>query len=339
MSDIERCNIAIIGAGPSGLGTGETAGSEGFSATLVEAEQHYGGQARDSSLVENVPGIVAITGEALAANMQAQNKGFGVSFRGGTRVVSIRPEGKDGLVVLDYNQDEIVRADTVVLSTGVEYRRHQAEGLEGLLGQGIVYGPPNQKERFNNQNIFIGGGGNSAGQLARHLAENCEGCTVNLLIRGEEIRKGMSEYLASRIEQTPGITVHTKTKLERVEGTNHLEKVFLDVNGTKIEMDADEMFLMIGADPRTRWLGSLVERSQHGFIRTGRALSDEARERFLAECGEQPQDFETATPGIFAVGDVRDGSIKRIATSSAEGVGVITQIRAHLQTQGRDHRG
>ncbi len=215
----------------------------------------------------------------------------------------------------------------------MQYRRlDPSTEVDGLLGRGVEYGSPSVTDDFKDKELFVVGAGNSAGQAARYLAENCEGCNVHMLVRGSSIQKSMSPYLIEQIEGLENLNVHTGTEVSRVDGNGHLESISLIKNGEPAEeVDAHELYLLIGANPRVNWLRELVELDDHDFIYTGRTLSNEGREEFADSTGRQPYAYETSQPGVFAVGDIRSGSTKRVGSAGGQGIVVVGQVRDYLE--------
>jgi thioredoxin reductase (NADPH) len=324
-------DLAIIGAGPAGLSAGLTAGSEGLDTLVLEANGKFGGQASQSTLIENYGGFPdGVVGEELMAGYVGANRKFGVTLRGLTRVTGIE-QADEGMVVRDDGGMPFY-AGAVILSPGVQYRRLEADNVDTFLGSGVSYVSPTVRDSYINQEIYIAGAGNSAGQAASHLAKSCEGCGIHILVRGGSIEKGMSPYLTERLKNMPNVTIHTNTEVERVDGERRLKSITLrnkEADTTTV-MPADELFILIGANPKTQWLQGLVELDTKGFIPTGGALSDEAREQFVAACGRQPQAYETSQPGLFAVGDIRHKSTKRVASAHGQGAVVIGQVKDYL---------
>ena len=334
MAANELYDLAIVGSGPAGLSASFTAGSEGLSAIVLEARDRYGGQARQSTLIENFGGFPeGVIGEDLMARFVLMSTKFGVTLKGLTRVVDVEKpaDAAEPMKVIDDEGLEF-SARAVLLSPGVQYRRLQGTNVDDFLDMGVSYGSPTVRDSYTNKKLMIVGGGNNAGQAASYLANNCDGCEVHLLVRGPSISKSMSPYLVTRLEAMKNVTIHTETEVARVDGNGRLEEATLRSkrDGTQTVVPADELFLLIGANPKTNWLRGKIELDKHGFIPTGGALSEEARAEFAEAYGRQPQAYETSVPGLFAVGDIRSGSTKRVASAHGQGAVVIGQIKEYI---------
>jgi thioredoxin reductase (NADPH) len=311
-------DLVVVGAGPAGLAAAVYAASEGLDVLVVEASA-FGGQAGSSSKIENYLGFpTGISGAALAgrAFMQAQKFGANINvaieaqrLRCGRRPYSI--ELSDGRAVL---------ASTVIIATGAKYREPEIENLRRFIGAGIYYAATHMEAKLcQGEDIVVIGGGNSAGQAAVFLAGTCR--HVHMLVRAAGLADSMSRYLVRRIEESPKITLHTRTQIVAVEGNGSLERVaWRHAADGDVETQAlAHVFLMTGAVPNTRWLEGCIALDDKKFVRTGSSLGSDD----LAAAGwapaRAPYLLETSVPGVFAVGDVRAGSVKRIASAVGEG--------------------
>lgn len=304
-------DLLIIGAGPAGLSAAVNAASEGLRTVVCEASHRFGGQAGTSSLIENYLGFPeGISGDALTAAAMQQALKFGTEFRAPFRVQSVQRTSACWVVKSD--EGERLRARAVLVATGVSYRRLEVPGLTPLIGMGVSYGSPSLSENYENKTIVVVGGANSAGQAAVHLAQ-CAGCTVIMLVRST-LAKGMSQYLIDKIRGLDNILVLEGAQITRVEGPGKLERVHISRRGQELNapLECDRVFIMIGAEAKTRWLGTSVLRDEHGFIETGAAVM-------------QPLQYH-AGEGLFAVGDVRAGSTKRVANAVGEGAAAVSEV-------------
>jgi thioredoxin reductase (NADPH) len=317
-------DVAVIGAGPSGLAAAVYASSEGLRTVVIERES-IGGQAGASSRIRNYLGFQrGITGADLAQRAQQQAWVFGTTFLQMCDTLAIRTDG-DRLYVTTTNCTEIPTG-AVVLAMGVNYQRLGIPALEALTGVGVFYGSsPSEAERFTGREVFVVGGGNSAGQAAVHLARHAG--QVTILVRRTTLAETMSRYLIDEIEGQGNITVRYQTQIVDGSGDGHLESLTLldSASGQTESVPADAVFVLIGARPHTDWLPPEVERDRYGFVITGAANPTWTLDR-------PPFMFESSMPGVFAVGDVRSGSVKRVASAAGEGSVAIQQVHQYLQT-------
>lgn len=328
------CNfdLVIVGAGPGGLAAAVYAASEGLDALVVERE-NIGGQAGSSSMIRNYLGFSkGVTGAELAQRAYQQAWIFGAQFLFMRGVTGMRC-GEDGHV-LTVPEGPDLCCTAVVLSMGVTYRRLGIERLEALVGSGIFYGAaPSEAKQFPGGEVFVVGAGNSAGQAALNLSRYAG--RVTICVRGDSLAKSMSRYLIGEIEAATNVDVLTQTQVVDGWGDGKLERLVLrDGEGSDREVDADALFVLIGAVPHTDWLPPEVARDAHGFVVTGADLSHDG---VLGDwpIARAPYQFETSVPGVFAVGDVRSRSVKRVASAVGEGSAVVQQIHRHLETRSR----
>jgi thioredoxin reductase (NADPH) len=335
--NLERMDfdLVIVGAGPAGLSAAVYGASEGFS-TLVLDEGGLGGQATSSSLIRNYLGFPrGVSGRRLAQQAYDQAWVFGANFAFMQRVTGLGRE-HDGLFVSLGNGGR-VRARAVLLATGASYRRLGVAALEALNGAGVFYGgPASEAPAMTGQDVYVLGGANSAGQAALDLARYAR--RVTLVVRAQSLGAGMSHYLVRQVEATPKLQVRLHTEIVGGGGNGWLEHLVLRdrAAGSEEPVDADGLFLMIGARPHTEWLPPEVDRDAPGFVLTGTDLRDDdawplERSPFL---------LETSMPGVFAAGDARHGSIKRVASAVGEGSVAIQLLHRlfaadRLQPRGR----
>jgi thioredoxin reductase (NADPH) len=328
--DEREFDVVVVGAGPAGLAAAVYASSEGFSTLVVERES-IGGQAGASSLIRNYLGFSrGISGAELTQRGYQQAWVFGAHFVLMRDIDRIVPEGRHFAVHV--SGVGTVRAKSVIVSTGVSYRRLGVESLEELTGKGVYYGANvTAAHALTGLHAVVVGGGNSAGQAALHLARYCERVTV--VVRSESLTSTMSAYLVGAIDADPRVEVRTTSEVTAGEGDGRLERVVLrnQLTSDTETLRADGMFVMIGAEPRTDWLPVSVERDKHGFVLTG---ADAAGHGWAIE--RKPHPYETTVPGLFAVGDVRCGSVKRVASAVGEGSVVVSQLHQYFATVTHD---
>ncbi|MBB6628760.1 FAD-dependent oxidoreductase [Nocardioides sp. KIGAM211] len=320
-------DVAVVGGGPAGLATAVYAASEGLSTVVLEAEA-VGGQAGTSSMIRNYLGFPrGISGMRLAQRARNQALRFGTQFFTGLLVEDLRP-GRDGEPHVVCTDGGEVRARSVVIASGVAYRKLRVEPVEELVGLGVYYGAAMTAAReMEDQDVYVVGGGNSAGQAAVHLARFAR--SVTILVRRPDLAETMSSYLLGEIEYNPRIQVRTCTTVVDGGGDGHLQWLgLLDVEtGEQTRVPAYGLFLLLGADPNCDWLPDSVARDERGFVLTGR---DVPRHRWTDEL--PPPNLATTVPGIFAAGDIRAGSMKRVAAASGEGASVVPLVHTWLGT-------
>ena len=307
-------DLVIVGAGPAGLSAAVYGASEGFS-TLVVDEGGLGGQATSSSLIRNYLGFPrGVSGRRLAQRAHEQAWFFGAHFVFMQRVTGLQRE-RDGLSVT-LSEGGRVRTRAALLATGATYRRLGLPALEALNGAGVYYGgPTSEAPTVAGQDVYVLGGANSAGQAALYLAQYAR--RVTLVVRAQSLHAGMSHYLVRQVEATPKLDVRLGTEIVGGGGDGWLKHLVLRdrADGSEETVDADGLFLMIGARPNTDWLPPEVERDDRGFVLTGTDLGDD-RDGALPR---SPLLLETSMPRVFAAGDARHGSVKRVASAVGEG--------------------
>jgi thioredoxin reductase (NADPH) len=327
-------DLVIVGAGPAGLSAAVYGASEGFSTLVVDAGG-LGGQATSSSLIRNYLGFPrGVSGRRLAQQAYEQAWVFGASFAFMQTATGLRRERDELFVTL--SDCGGVRAPAVLLATGARYRRLGIAALEALNGAGVFYGgPTSEAPAMADRDVYVLGGANSAGQAALHLARYAR--RVTLVARAPSLDAGMSHYLVRQVEATPKLQVRLGTEIVGGGGDGWLEQLVLRdrADGSEETVDADGLFLMIGARPHTEWLPAEVDRDTQGFVLTGTDLrGDDAwpldRSPFL---------LETSMPGLFAAGDVRHGSVKRVASAVGEGSVAIQLLHRMFVADGLHPRG
>lgn len=319
--DLDICSrrtydLVIVGGGPAGVAAAVYAGSEGIEALVVE-DTAVGGQAGTSSRIENYMGFpTGISGTDLTWRGQVQAMKFGTRFVMPRRVeaMSLR---EDGAYCLTLDDADELCARSVLVATGVQYRRLPLDHLEELEGAGIFYSATEMEARFcSKTEAVVIGGGNSAGQAAMYLSRAAS--HVHLVVRSGSLAASMSSYLSQRLEADPRVTIHYHSEVTALHGESWLEALTLKTKDTERRIDTRALFIMIGAAPNTEWLSGLAETDAKGFVLTG------------AKAG-QADDYATTAPGIFAVGDVRAGSVKRVASAVGEGSVVVSRIWQYLE--------
>jgi thioredoxin reductase (NADPH) len=325
-----RYDVTVIGAGPAGLAAAVYGASEGLSTVVLEPEA-IGGQAGTSSLIRNYLGFPSgVSGGDLAVRAYTQAWSFGAEYVYGSPARGLRPEGSELVVTLaDGNE---VRSGAVVVATGMAYRRLGIPALDELTGAGVFYGAAaSEAKALKDRAVFVVGGANSAGQAAIHLARYA--AQVTLLVRGRTLSDRMSEYLIRAIESAPNIAVRHRVAVTGGAGAGRLERLTLtDVeSGAAETVDAVALFVLIGAEPRTQWLPRAVQRDQSGFVLTGPDLLEDGPAPQNWPLRRLPMFLESSLPGVFAVGDVRHGSVKRVASAVGEGSIAIHLVHEHLR--------
>jgi thioredoxin reductase (NADPH) len=322
-------DVIVVGAGPAGLAAGVYGASEGLDVLVLETGTP-GGQAGSSSKIENYLGFpTGISGLALAARALIQAQKFGAEIRTAYSALHLNCDQRP--YAIEFANGHAVRAHTVVIATGADYRQIAIENASRFLGVGIYYAATStEARRCESREVIVVGGGNSAGQAAVYLSGSCK--HVNLLVRGNGLADSMSQYLIRRIQEIPTIRLRVQTEITALEGVDQLERVtWKSGPGNVAEThEIGHVFLMTGALPCTPWLNPCIALNDKGFVRTGPDLRDEdlSNDRWIG--ARRPQFFETNIPGVFAVGDVRCGSVKRVAAAVGEGSGCIQQVHRVL---------
>jgi thioredoxin reductase (NADPH) len=318
----ETVDLMVVGAGPSGLAGAVYGSSEGLRTVCVDGVA-TGGQAATSSRIENYLGFPAgISGAELADRGMIQAEKFGAEIDVPCEAVGLERDDGDHVVHLDDGTS--LRARTLVIATGARYRKLPLVRLEEFEGAGVYYAATAMEVQLcKGDPVVVVGGGNSAGQATVFLSQFTE--VVRLMIRGDDLGKDMSRYLVDRIERIPNVEVLPNTEVRELVGEGGLQAVVAEDNrtGSRREVEARALFVFIGAEPHTGWLGDQVALDAKGFVRTGRDAAP------YAEAG-LPLPLETSRPGVFAVGDVRSGSIKRVASAVGEGSMAVRLVHEHL---------
>ena len=332
-NDIETCEVAIVGAGPAGLTAAVYAASEGLETVMLE-RAISGGQAGTSPLIRNYPGFPhGINGGLLMERTCEQAWLMGAHIVFAQQAVALERRGDDRIVhLLDGTE---LRARAVVIATGIEWRRLGVPRLEALVGSGVFYGAAVSESRaMHDQEVFIVGAGNSAGQAALDLCKHAR--AVTLVVRGDNLAKSMSSYLVRAIESMSNVVVRHGTEVVDGAGNGSLECIKLvdRANDTIEEVSAAALFIMIGGEPHTQWLPEEIARDAQGYVITDRDLLKQPGVDW--EHHREPLTLETSVPGVFAAGDVRQGSIKRVASAVGEGATVVRLLHEHLREDERE---
>jgi len=318
---IEEIDVLIVGGGPAGVAAAVYAGAEGLCA-LVAEDLAIGGQAGTSSRIENYMGFpTGISGADLVWRGEIQAMKFGTRFAMPLRATDIARRD-DGVFCVSFDDGQSVCARAVVIATGVEYRRLPLPRIADFEGNGVYYAATEIEARYcRGTEAVIVGGGNSAGQAAMYLSRNAS--HVHVLVRGANLAASMSSYLSERLDADPNITIHYHSEIEALGGEDRLEQVTIvdRSTGARETIESRAVFIMVGAAPNTAWLHGLVDLDAKGFIRTG------------IECNQHNAPYTTSCPGIFAVGDVRANSVKRVASAVGEGSVVISHVFRHVRPE------
>jgi thioredoxin reductase (NADPH) len=324
-------DVVIVGAGPSGLAAAVYAASEGLDALVIETDAP-GGQAGSSSKIENYLGFpTGVSGQELATRAIVQAQKFGARMMIAHKVVELRCTRRPFQLVLD--NEEVIAARSVIISTGAQYNKPPISNLKDFEGQGVYYGATFLEAQLcGNEDIIVVGGGNSAGQAAVYLSQTAR--KVYMLVRSSGLSETMSRYLIQRIDENPRIELLCKTEITALEGKNHVERVtWIDRNRNETSThDIRHVFIMAGASPRTDWLRGCISLDDKGFILTGRDLemTGVPAPPTPWPLKRSPQMLETSLPGVFAVGDVRSASVKRVASAVGEGAIAISLVHRAL---------
>lgn len=331
-AEVPLYDLIVIGAGPAGLAAAVYGASEGLRTLIIERAA-AGGQAGQSTRIENYLGFPAgLSGAELSRRAVTQARRFGAEFLLTHEVTSI--ENHAGVISIALKDDTELRAHSVIIATGVDYRRLDVPGADALTGRGIYYGATiSETSAVRGEDIFIVGAANSAGQAALHFATVAN--SVTMLVRGHSLSASMSHYLAERIEATPNIHLRYHTVVDEARGDGHLEELVLrDADsGERVTTPASAMFVFIGAAPRTGWLDGVIARDDKGFILAGPdIIAHGSGKTWTLE--RDPYLMETSIPGVFAAGDVRLGSAKRVATAVGEGATAVMSIWQYRSSLG-----
>jgi thioredoxin reductase (NADPH) len=322
-------DLAIVGGGPAGLAAAVYGASEGLRTVIIEREAP-GGQAGLSSRIENYLGFPSgLTGSDLARRAVAQAKRFGVEILSPQQATGIRVDGPYRYLKLADGSE--ISCHVLLLAMGVQWRTLDVPGIDRLQGAGVYYGGGTSEAiSCKGETVYIIGGANSAGQAAMHFSKFAE--KVVMLVRGPSLAATMSHYLIEQIEKTPNIEVWPRTTLAAVQGDTRLAGITVQCasSSEKKDLPASSLFIFIGAQPRTEWLGDLIQRDSHGFILSGPDLLDGDKRPASWTLDRDPGLLETNMPGIFVVGDVRHGSVKRVASGVGEGAVVVQFMHQYL---------
>ncbi|MBM7416335.1 MULTISPECIES: FAD-dependent oxidoreductase [Nocardiaceae] len=322
-------DLVVVGGGPAGLGAAVYGASEGLRTVLVERTA-TGGQAGQSSRIENYLGFPdGVSGAQLAERARRQAEKFGAELITTREVAGLEVDGPARLVRL--TDGSAIAAHSIILATGVSYRRHPAAGVDDFAGRGVFYGSAvTEAVGCTGQDVYIVGGANSAGQAAMYLSKWAK--SVTIVVRAESLEASMSYYLVQQIENNPVISVRPCTEVTAAHGDGHLEQITLRdrVSGAEETVDTGYLFLFIGAAPRTEWLDGVVVRDRHGFVVSGQDLTVDGARPPGWSVDRAPHHLETSVPGIFAAGDVRADSAKRVASAVGEGAMAVMLVHPYL---------
>jgi len=322
-------DVIIVGAGPAGLAAAVYGGSEGLKTLLIDRKAP-GGQAGTSSRIENYLGFPnGLSGSDLARRAITQATRFGIEFLSPMTVSGIQI--KDSYKIIQLSDGSEVKGKSVVIATGVDYRRLHNKGMEELSGAGVYYGAATtEAHTCKNGTVFIVGGGNSAGQGAMYLSKFAK--KVNIVIRRKSLIDTMSSYLIDQIANTDNIELIPSTEIIEAKGDKKLEHVILRNNETQEvkEETARAVFIFIGAKPYTEWTGDSFLKDTKGFLMTGRAVTDHENSGIFWKQEQPPYLLETSVPGVFAAGDVRSGAMNRVASAVGEGSISISLVHKYL---------
>ncbi|MDN3588647.1 FAD-dependent oxidoreductase [Pedobacter aquatilis] len=322
-------DVVIIGAGPAGLAAAVYGASEGLKTLLIERKAP-GGQAGTSSRIENYLGFPSgLTGADLSRRAISQAIRLGAEILAPKEVLSISE--MDGYKTITLNDERLIRCRAIIITTGVDYRKLETKGINDFTGAGIYYGAAvSEAASCKGQDVFIVGGGNSAGQSAVYLSKFAK--KVHIILRRESLSATMSAYLIKQIESLPNIEVMFTCKIKEALGENHLEDLLIEniKNKSLNKHKAAALYIFIGAKPFTDWLGNAVSRDVNGFIRTGQNLRLDSSFIEFWKLKREPYLLETSIPGVFAAGDVRSGAMSRIASAVGEGSMAISFVHKYL---------
>lgn len=321
-------DLIVVGGGPSGLAAAIYGGAEGLRTLLVEREA-LGGQAGTAPQIDNYLGFpMGLSGDDLTRRAVAQTKKFGVEILIPQEVKSIRVDGPYRFITLGDGTE--IGAYSILIATGVSYRKLGVPSVDQLTGAGVYYGVGKKPATCSNEDIFLIGAGNSAGEAALYFAERAR--SVNIIVRGNTLDDKMSQYLIDLIGATENIKVWFNTTVIEAKGQDRLEALTLDnqLSGERITLDADMLFILIGSTPRSDCLSRLLGQSSQGFVLTGTDTAKGKEDRSW-KLDRDPFLLESSVPGIFVAGDIREGSIKRVASAVGEGSVAVQLIQQYLK--------
>ena len=322
-------DVVIVGGGPAGLAAAVYAASEGLNVLIIETNSP-GGQAGSSSKIENYLGFpTGVSGQELAARAITQAQKFGASLMIARSVVRLNCDKRPFEVILD--SGEALAARSVVIATGAQYNRPSLENLKRFEGEGVYYGATFMESHLCGEDVVaVVGGGNSAGQAAVFLSQTAS--KVHMVVRASELSSTMSRYLIQRLVENPKIEMHLNTEIIALDGATHLERITWrdKTTGEVSTHDIPHLFVMTGASPRTDWLRGCLTLDDKGFVVTGRDLDGSVAPGVDWPLARAPQMLETSLPGVFAVGDVRAGNVKRVASAVGEGAISIHMVHRAL---------
>jgi thioredoxin reductase (NADPH) len=318
------CDVAVVGGGPAGLTSAVYAGSEGLRVLVIERNV-IGGQAGASSLIRNYLGFPrGISGGELTQRAYQQAWLFGAKFVFAREVTHLRESGAKKTLMLSDGRE--ITATTAIVATGAKYRRLEVADVERFVGKSVFYTTFGATRLIGDFSAAVIGGGNSAGQAAIHLAASAR--RVTLVVRGDSLERGMSDYLVRQIQHAPNIEVRLEAEVVGAEGKDLMERLAIrDITSNTVEtIPVKLLFVLIGAMPHTDWLANTVQCDSKGFVATGYDV-----DLGIWPVARKPMTFETSLPGIFAVGDVRLGSMKRVASAVGEGAGAVQSVHRYLE--------
>jgi thioredoxin reductase (NADPH) len=321
-------DLVIVGAGPSGLAAAVYGASEGLRTLLLDRHAP-GGQAGSSSRIENYLGFpTGVSGSELTRRAVTQAQRLGAELLVPLEVTAVSIDGGYKHITLSDGREIVTR--TLLAATGMAYREHPAQGVAEHTGAGVYYGAATtEAPAFRDRRVLVVGGGNSAGQAAMHLARYAT--EVQIVIRRESLRDTMSQYLIDQIEKTSNIRLRTRTEIECVGGSGHVERVTLKTLEGVIEMEEiDAVFVFIGTKPRSDWLPAAVVRDPKGFVLTGRDLMTDPSYARVWKEPREPLPLETSVPGLFAAGDIRANAMNRVASAVGEGSMAVRFVHDYL---------
>lgn len=323
---LQHYDLMIVGGGPSGLAAAVYGASEGLHTVLVEREAP-GGQAGSSSRIENYLGFPGgLSGQELTARAVAQARKFAAELLSPLEATSLRIQPPHKVVTFTNGAE--ISCGALIVASGLQWRKLDVPGLDRLQGAGVYYGGGlTEASTCKDEEVFIVGGANSAGQAAMHFSRFAR--QVIMLVRGKSLSATMSQYLIDQISKTPNIRVETRSQVVEAHGADHLEELSVrcDTTGNVDSVQAAALFIFIGAEPKTAWLGECVARDERGFLLTGSQIPKELVQQNFER---PPMLLESSIPGIFAVGDVRHGSVKRVASGVGEGSIAVQFVHQYL---------